>query len=170
MPLESVPSTTVANMRDTDVVLAMASLASVDDITINTSIGAAGVVAIDDQACTACEQCATVCPTGALTAHRTDDVVDITFDAAVCVGCSMCVARCPEKGKGAIVVHRRFDIAELKVGRHTVRTASTVTCEVCGSPIAPSAMLDRIRSMLGPDHMGTLDLIGRRCIDCRQRW
>jgi ferredoxin len=167
MLLESVPSTTVADMRDTDVVLAMASVASVDDITIKTSIGAAGVVVIDDQACTVCEQCATVCPTGALRAHRTDEVVDITLDTAVCVGCSMCVATCPEKGKGAIVVHRRFDIAELKVGRHTVRTASTVACEVCGAPIAPSAMLDRIGSMLGPDHTGTLDLIGRRCIDCR---
>jgi ferredoxin len=170
MLLESVPSTTVADMRDTDVVLAIANLASIDDITIKTSNGAAGIVAIDDQACTVCEQCAAVCPTGALRAHRTHNVVDITFDAAVCVGCSMCVATCPEKGKGAIVVHRRFDIAELNVGRHTVRTASTVTCEVCGGPIAPSAMLDRIGSLLGPDHTGTLDLIGRRCIDCRQRW
>jgi ferredoxin len=167
MLLDSVPSTTVADMRDTDVVLAMASVASVDDITIKTSIGAAGVVDIDDQVCTVCEQCATVCPTGALGAHRTDDVVDITFDTAVCVGCSMCVATCPEKGKGAIVVQRRFDIAKLKVGRHTVRTDSTVTCEVCSGPIAPSAMLDRIGSMLGPDHTGTLDLIGRRCIGCR---
>jgi ferredoxin len=167
MPLESVPSTTLADMRDTDVVLAMASLAFVDDVQFKTSMGAAGVVAIDDQACTVCEQCATVCPTGALRAHRTDDLVDITFDATVCVGCSMCVATCPEERRGAIVVHRRFDIAELKVGRHTVRTASTVTCEVCGGPIAPSAMLDRIGSMLGPDHTGTLDLIGRRCIDCR---
>jgi Pyruvate/2-oxoacid:ferredoxin oxidoreductase delta subunit len=165
--LESVPSTTVADMRDTDVVLAMASLASVDDITIKTAIGAAGVIAIDDQACTLCEQCAAVCPTGALRAHRTNDAVDITFDTTVCVGCSMCVATCPEKVKNAIVLHRRFDIAELKVGRHTVRTAPTVTCEVCGGPIAPSAMLDRIGSMLGPDHAGTLDLIGRRCIDCR---
>jgi ferredoxin len=165
--LESVPSATVADMRDTDVVLAMAGLASVDDTTIETSIGATGVVAIDDQTCTVCEQCATVCPTGALRAHRTNDAIDITFDATACVGCFMCAATCPEKGKGAIVVHRRFDIAELKVGRHTVRTASTETCEVCGGPIAPTAMLGRIGSMLGPDHAGTLDLIGRRCIDCR---
>jgi Pyruvate/2-oxoacid:ferredoxin oxidoreductase delta subunit len=167
MLLESVPTTTVADMRDTDVVLAMASLASIDDITIQTSIGAAGVVAIDHEVCTVCEQCAIVCPTGALRAHRTGGVVDVTFDTAACVGCSMCVTTCPEKGKDAIVVHRRFDIAELRVGRHNVRTDSTVTCEVCGGPIAPSAMLDRIGSMLGPDHAGTLDPIGRRCIDCR---
>jgi len=29
------------------------------------------------------------------------------------------------------------------------------------------AMLERIGSILGDDHAGTLDLVSRRCLDCR---
>ncbi len=166
-PIGVVPTAAVGAMRDTDVFLALTHMAPISDVSIETSVGAVGVVSIDEESCTVCEQCTTVCPPGALKVNRTDGAIEISFDATLCVGCSMCVATCPEIDKEAITLHRRFDSGELAVGRHAVRTESTEMCEKCGNPIAPSAMLERIRSMLGPEHAGTVDLIGRRCISCR---
>lgn len=166
-PVGVIPTAAVGAMRDADVFLALTYMASISDVSIETSVGAVGVVSIDEESCTVCEQCTTVCPPGALKVTRPDGAIEISFDAAMCTGCSMCVATCPEIDKKAITLHRRFDSAELAAGRHVVRTESTATCEKCGNPIAPSAMLERLQSMLGPEHAGTVDLIGRRCISCR---
>jgi Pyruvate/2-oxoacid:ferredoxin oxidoreductase delta subunit len=153
-------------MHDADMFLAMATLGS-KNVELTTSVGAVGVVSIDEAVCTMCEQCTTVCPTGALNARRHGNAIEIAFDSAICVGCSMCVTTCPERAEHAITVDRRFDVDDLTAGRHTLISGSTAMCESCGGQIAPSAMLDRIRSMLGAEHAGTLSLIGRRCIDCR---
>jgi ferredoxin len=165
-PLGSVPAPVLGEMHDADVFLAMATLGSTN-VKIPTSVGAVGVVSIDGDVCTICEQCTTVCPTGALNARRSGDSVEIAFDAIACVGCAMCISTCPEQADHAITVDRRFDTEEMRAGRQTLVSGSTAMCEVCGGQIAPSAMLKRIRSMLGPEHAGTLNLVGRRCIDCR---
>jgi Pyruvate/2-oxoacid:ferredoxin oxidoreductase delta subunit len=166
-PFDPLPAEAVGDMRDADVFLGMVTIASTDDFVMAASAGSVGVVTIDESWCTVCEQCTTVCPTGALDAQHSEVAIDITFDATLCVGCPMCLATCPELEKGAITLDRRYDSAELRRGRHTVRVGSTTICELCGGAIAPSAMLTRIRSMLGPEHAGTVDLIGTRCIDCR---
>jgi ferredoxin len=165
-PIGSLPAPALGEMHDADVFLAMATLGS-KDVEVPTSVGAVGVVSIDEAVCTICEQCIAVCPTGALNARRSGSVVEIGFDSTNCVGCSMCMATCPEQAEHAITLDRRFDVDELMTGRHPLISGSTAMCEVCGGEIAPSAMLDRIRSMLGSEHAGTLSLIGRRCIDCR---
>jgi Pyruvate/2-oxoacid:ferredoxin oxidoreductase delta subunit len=166
-PVGLIPTAAIGTMRDTDMFAALANMAAAGDISIDTSVGAVGVITIDEATCTVCEQCTTVCPPGALKVNRSDGAVEISFDASICVGCAMCVATCPEIENDAITLHRRFDTAALAAGRHAIRTGSTATCEKCGDPIAPSAMLERFQSMLGPEHAGTLDLIGRRCINCR---
>ncbi len=150
---------------DAEAFLALADALSVDDAVVEA--GSAGVVAIDAATCTACEQCTSVCPSTALRSGRIDGEIEITVDPLLCVGCGACVATCPERAHGAITLERCLDVAELVLGRRTVRSATTATCEVCRGPIAPSAMLERIRSMLGPDLAGTVDLISRRCLNCR---
>jgi Pyruvate/2-oxoacid:ferredoxin oxidoreductase delta subunit len=165
-PIGLFPAAAVGDMHDADMFLAMATLGS-KNVEVATSVGSVGVVLIDEAVCTMCEQCTMVCPTGALNAQRDGNAIEIAFDSAICVGCSMCVATCPERAEHAITVDRRFDVDDLTAGRHTLISGSTATCERCGGQIAPSAMLNRIRSMLGAEHAGTLSLIGRRCIDCR---
>ena len=165
-PIDSFPAAALGDMRDTDVFLALATLSS-KNLAVPTSIGAVGVASINETACTICEMCTTVCPTGALDARHYQDTVDITFDARKCIGCSMCVATCPEQAKHAIVIDQRFDVDALAAGPHTLISGSSAMCEKCGGQIAPSAMLNRIRSMLGAEHAGTLSLIEKRCIDCR---
>ncbi len=153
--------------RDADVFLALADLANTTDTLFTSDVASIGVVTIDGATCTICEQCTSVCPPGALASRHHDGTVDISFDPFTCVGCAMCINTCPEIDSNAIILDRTFDLAELVLGNRVILSGSTAVCEVCGGPIAPSAMLDRIQSMLGPDHAGTLDLISRRCLKCR---
>ncbi len=128
-----------------------------------------GSIEIDVATCTACEMCATVCPTDALRSANVADEVRIDFDPRSCVACGQCVTVCPEIDRGAIRLDRGFDVDEWRLGRREVRRERTARCELCGKPVAPAAMLARISAVLGDEHSGTLALIGRRCIDCRGR-
>jgi hypothetical protein len=62
-----------------------------------------------------------------------------------------------------------FDLADWAKGRRELRRDSLPRCERCGKAIAPSAMLERITSMLGPEHSAVSELLSTRCLDCRGR-
>ena len=127
---------------------------------------AAGIVTIEAATCTACAQCSVICPTAALTA-AVDDDIQISFRAERCVGCGQCLTACPELERGAISLWQGYDLEAASDRAVVVRTASIPACERCGAPIAPAAMLERIGSIFGDDHAGTLDFVSRRCLDCR---
>ncbi len=128
-----------------------------------------GLVSVDEAVCTACEMCCKICPTDALRSSMDGSGIHISFDHRACVGCEQCVGTCPERDRGAISVTHRFDSLEWVAGPKEVRHEPTPSCEVCGRPVAPAAMLDRIREMLGDDSSATVDLISRRCVDCKGR-
>jgi ferredoxin len=108
-----------------------------------------GVVTIGTEACTLCLACSGTCPTGALDHESNAGKLKLTFEAALCTGCSQCVNACPESSAGAIEVDRRSDLAALL------------------EPIASTAMLARISSLLGDEHHETVSYVSRRCLDCR---
>lgn len=112
--------------------------------------------------------CAQICPTGALRSTSTGDIV-IDLDPRLCVACGQCLSICPEFERGAITMSIGFDLADWAIGRREVRCNSVPRCENCGKTIAPSAMLDRITSMLGPEHSAVAALLSTRCLDCRGR-
>ncbi len=128
-----------------------------------------GTISMNPATCTACQMCAQVCPTGALNTWLDSDGVHIDFDPRTCVACAQCVATCPEIEEGAISMTSGFDAADWAVGRRNVRHEPTPLCELCGKPVAPVAMLNRIEDMLGAAGRETMALISRRCIDCRGR-
>jgi ferredoxin len=126
-----------------------------------------GVVEIDPATCTMCTMCSSTCPTGALQHVSTGDSLELTFDANLCTACNQCVPRCPEIDRGAIMLRRRVDTIGLEWGRSLVNQAETLACEICGKPVAPSVMMDRIGELLGNDFADTIDYLNRRCMDCR---
>ncbi len=128
-----------------------------------------GTVEIDVSSCTACEMCANICPTDALRSTHDRDSVLIDFDVRDCVACGQCIAVCPEVDRGAITLTVGFVPSDWKQGRRELRRDSTASCELCGEPVAPAAMLDRISAILGEEHSGTIAVIGNRCIACRGR-
>jgi len=128
-----------------------------------------GTVTIEPSVCTTCQMCARVCPTDALMSSETDQRVEISFDPRSCTACGACVEICPEATRDAIVMSHGFDLADRAAGRRIIRKDRTSTCEVCGRPVAPTAMLERIETMLGDDAEATMAAISRRCLDCRGR-
>lgn len=148
---------------------AVASMLLPEHLGLEFEVAQVGVVYIDESTCTACEMCATVCPTDSLLTDPSAPGVRIEFDPRLCVGCGQCVTTCPELVAGAISLSRRFDPQEWVLGRRTVREEEVPVCEICGGPVAPAAMLERVREMLADDGEETMALISRRCVNCRGR-
>lgn len=123
-----------------------------------------GVVTIDDEVCTGCELCATVCPADALASEAAAGGLEITFDPNRCTACGQCVTRCPEPG--AIDKRTVVDGDELSVGRRSLVVHSLVSCVRCGGTVAPRVALDRIAEAIGDD-AATLRQVSSLCLDCR---
>lgn len=49
----------------------------------------------DEQRCTHCGACITICPTGALITNKETRLVD--FDPTKCIACELCVKGCPPR-------------------------------------------------------------------------
>ncbi len=142
---------------------------SSEEVVVTLASADVGTVTIDSSTCTACQMCARICPTDALSSTIGTDGVHIDFDPRICVACGQCVLICPEIEHDAIVMTRRFDLSDWALGRREVRHDPTPLCEACGRPVAPAAMLSRIEAMLGDDAQKTMAVIGKRCLDCRGR-
>lgn len=128
-----------------------------------------GLVHLRTEACTACGACAAACPTGALRFEERDEGVVLSYDATACNGCGRCALNCPESAGRVLRVERAADLDALRRGRTPLKMEPLAPCNGCGRPIAPSAMLDRIRSLVAPDEpAGPLfSILGGLCTDCR---
>ena len=49
----------------------------------------------DDDRCTHCGACITICPTGAL--YMDKDTMKVVFDSDKCIACELCVKACPPR-------------------------------------------------------------------------
>lgn len=112
--------------------------------------------------CTGCGACASACPTLALGVEREGDLVSLCFDAPLCIGCGECAPVCPEK---VVRVEKVTDLRRLAEGRRVLHRDREIRCLKCGAAVAPRAMLERIRDLLGTDP--ALSAITRHCADCR---
>lgn len=146
---------------------AIASLGPQRPAPISHDASPCGVVEIAPEACTMCSMCSRVCPTSALAERSAGEDIELVFDPGSCVACGQCVDVCPEVGRGAISLDRVIDFAELDRGARVVNTATVATCTVCGSPIAPDAMLERIGALLGHEQADTFSYLRERCQACR---
>ncbi|MEX2557688.1 MAG: 4Fe-4S binding protein [Actinomycetota bacterium] len=123
-----------------------------------------GVVRIDHLACTACGACATTCPTGALTVAADEHETALNLDPGACLACERCVPACPER---AVTVRRETDIAALARGPVVVKMDHVHGCVRCGRPVAPAAMLRRIRGLLADEPDALIRDLTELCGDCR---
>ena len=144
---------------------------SLPSSTVDLQAADIGTVSIEPASCTACQMCARVCPTDALASLESDQSIELSFDPLACTACGGCVQSCPEVERGAITLQHRVNLDDWRLGRRTVRKEEHSMCELCGGPVAPKAMLDRIQSMLGDDAdaAATMTVIAQRCLDCRGR-
>lgn len=128
-----------------------------------------GLVHVRADTCTACGACAAVCPTGALRLEAGAEAVVLSYDAAACIGCGRCVLTCPETAAHALRAERATDLRALRRGRTPLKVAPLAPCRSCGRPIAPSAMLGRIRTLLADEEQADplFSILGGLCTACR---
>lgn len=129
-----------------------------------------GMVRLREETCTACGACPAVCPTEALLSEQgARGETIISFDAGRCVACGNCVRVCPEQALDTLSVDSGIDVLALTRGRVVLKRAQSASCRRCGGPIAPDAMLNRIRTLLGTDDTSgpLIATLTELCSDCR---
>jgi ferredoxin len=128
-----------------------------------------GLVSVREDTCTLCGACADACPTGALAHAETAEASVLSFDAALCIACDRCVPVCPEGASATIRTSRATDLAAVARGPIELKRDEVALCRNCGRPVAPRAMLERIRRTLETEEQADplLGLLTELCSDCR---
>jgi ferredoxin len=119
-----------------------------------------GRVVFEPDGCTMCGLCAAVCPTEAIRFEQGAIVASLDLDRSACVGCGHCAAICPE---GVLSIERGVDLGELGGPRDTLKRSAIARCRRCGEPVAPSAMLQRLRPLLDHAVLAVTEDLCQRC-------
>ncbi len=109
-----------------------------------------GIVELDGSQCTGCGLCALACATGALAITQDDEGAGyrLLFRHDACVACGRCVEGCPEK---CLRLQHVLDLGRIDAAPEVLFVDSMVECRQCGVPIAPRAMLNRLRARVSGD-------------------
>ncbi|PUA31361.1 MAG: hypothetical protein B9J98_06720 [Candidatus Terraquivivens tikiterensis] len=102
-------------------------------------------VLIDQERCTACELCGSLCPTKAIEVHKDEKSVALSFKYRDCIGCGLCESTCPEK---AVSLKRVFDVGRLLESLpKTLAVQGLVACSNCKKPFTTINKLKKIREI-----------------------
>lgn len=127
-----------------------------------------GRITIDADACTLCQACTGVCPTGALLDNPETPM--LRFTESACVQCGLCAATCPET---AITLTPQIDFLAWDTPRQVLHQEPPFCCITCGTAFATRSGIERIQSRLanhwmfngetGAERLKVLEM----CEDCR---
>ena len=105
-------------------------------------VPAFGFPVINFSRCTACDECARVCPTGAIQSVSTaPDTKTVSLSYAACVQCRECVAGCPEQ---AISVSTNVEVAAYR------REQLTASASFAVDPATGHSALQEVHTVEGP--------------------
>jgi ferredoxin len=127
-----------------------------------------GAILVDTDACTLCQACTGVCPTGALIDNPETPM--LRFTQSACVQCGLCAATCPED---AITLVPQLDFAAWDTPRQILHEEEPFCCTTCGTAFATKSGIERIQAKLADHWMFTGDAGAQRmavlgmCEDCR---
>ena len=125
-----------------------------------------GQIKVDQDSCTLCMGCVSVCPASALEAGG--DTPKLSFIENNCVQCGLCRTACPESSI-SLEARYLFD-TDTRMRSRTMNEDAPFHCVRCGKPFATQAMLGKMKDKLKGHHMfQNADAIARleMCEDCR---
>ena len=127
-----------------------------------------GEVQVNQERCTLCMACVSVCPAKALADGG--ELPQLKFSEANCVQCGLCSSACPETAL-TLVSQYNFD-PQLKRVQKTLHEDEPFCCTECAKPFATHAVINNIVAKLGSHSMFQSDEAMKRlkmCEDCRVR-
>jgi len=124
-----------------------------------------GAVVVDEDACTLCLSCVSLCPSGAL--GDNPDLPQLRFQEDACLQCGLCVNVCPED---AIALAPQLDLTSAALEQRVINEEEPCACVECGALFGVQSTVDKIMDKLRGHAMfadeGRLRLI-QMCDDCR---
>ncbi|SIS96797.1 4Fe-4S dicluster domain-containing protein [Roseivivax lentus] len=125
-----------------------------------------GAVLVDQEACTLCLSCVSLCPSGAL--GDNPDKPQLLFQEDACLQCGLCATICPEK---AITLAPRMNVTDQALSQVVLNEEEPFACIECGSLFGVKSTIDRITEKLAGNHamFANPDAVRmiQMCDDCR---
>jgi ferredoxin len=106
-----------------------------------------GAVLVDQDACTLCLSCVSLCPSGALMDN--EDLPQLRFQEDACLQCGICATICPEK---AITLEPRMNLADSALGQVVLNEEEPFACVECGVLFGSKSTIERITEKLAGKH------------------
>ncbi len=125
-----------------------------------------GSVVLDQDACTLCLSCVSLCPSGAL--KENPDAPQLRFQEDACLQCGICTTICPEK---ALTLDPRLDLSDDALRARVLKEEEPFNCVECGKPFGVRSTVMRLTEKLAGKHAmfqdnKAIQLI-QMCDDCR---
>lgn len=106
-----------------------------------------GAVLLDQDSCTLCLSCVSLCPSGALVEN--EDRPELRFQEDACLQCGLCATICPEQ---AITLEPRLNLSQSAMSAQTLKEEEPFACIECGSLFGVKSTVERITEKLSQGH------------------
>ncbi len=125
-----------------------------------------GAIVVDEDACTLCLSCVSLCPSGAL--GDNSDKPQLRFQEDACLQCGLCANICPEQ---AITLKPQLDLTDAALGQQVLHEEEPFACIECGSLFGSKSTIAKITEKLVGNHamfanQNAANLI-QMCENCR---
>ncbi|MHA7776659.1 4Fe-4S binding protein [Roseibium sp. M-1] len=125
-----------------------------------------GAVALNEDACTLCLSCVSLCPSGAL--KENPDSPQLRFQEDACLQCGICINICPEK---ALTLDPRLNLSDDALRPLVLKEEEPFNCVECGKPFGVRSTVMRLTEKLAGKHSmfqdGKAIQLIQMCDDCR---
>ncbi len=106
-----------------------------------------GTVCVDQDACTLCLSCVSLCPSGALMDNP--DAPQLKFQEDACLQCGLCTRACPEN---AITVQPQLNLSDSALSQVVLNEEEPFACISCGSLFGVKSTINKIIETLEGKH------------------
>ena len=125
-----------------------------------------GAVVVNEDACTLCLSCVSLCPSGAL--GDNPDNPQLRFQEDACIQCGLCSTICPEQ---AITLTPQLDLTDAAFTQKVLHEEEPFACIECGVLFGVKSTVERITEKLAGNHAmfaspDTVRMI-QMCDNCR---